>query len=404
MSSKVNYQSFSDEELAMNGHHFVPNTSSSSPEQSLNDSLNQSDSELLNTEAQAPVYHQQQQPMISAYDYSNSTVPTMQGSPYYHVAYQTPYTPQQQTTTAGIYQPYAYVYDPTLGAYTLNTYSPSSNASVNSQQQTPQSPQQQTNGLLASYQTPRQAQHQLYISPMNEPAANTTPSSSNTEQSLQSNTNSPSSYQYLVYPTANPYLTPQAYQSPYMMYQPALAPQQQQTPTSIQSVPMAQPQAQQTRYNKSKANRNNRYNKYQNNKNMTSVESTPQFPSYTPSPTVQTMYQSNSASPLTCSEDCQDQTEQQQQAAFDAINLQSYYDYVNAGITTYGEEFDDEEQNVQDGEQENEQLACYVCRGRRMCFCYFLKVRYYKFPSFLDLVDHQYKKWRSNMIKAKKSN
>ena len=57
----------------------------------------------------------------------------------------------------------------------------------------------------------------------------------------------------------------------------------------------------------------------------------------------------------------------------------------------------DDEQN---GSSSNEPLACYVCRGRRMCFCYFLKVRYYKFPSFLDLVDHQYKKWRHQAAKA----
>ena len=64
---------------------------------------------------------------------------------------------------------------------------------------------------------------------------------------------------------------------------------------------------------------------------------------------------------------------------------------------TYGADEDDEdEQNGKPGEP----LACYVCRGRRMCFCYFLKVRYYKFPSFLDLVDHQYKKWRHQMAKS----
>lgn len=63
-------------------------------------------------------------------------------------------------------------------------------------------------------------------------------------------------------------------------------------------------------------------------------------------------------------------------------------------IDSYGPDLDEEETT-----SNGEQLACYVCRGRRMCFCYFLKVRYYKFPSFLDLVDHQYKKWRSNMAK-----
>ena len=63
-------------------------------------------------------------------------------------------------------------------------------------------------------------------------------------------------------------------------------------------------------------------------------------------------------------------------------------------INADDEEYDDEEK---------EQLACYICRGRRMCFCYFLKVRYYKFPSFLDLIDHQYKKWKSSVQKAKRA-
>ena len=58
-----------------------------------------------------------------------------------------------------------------------------------------------------------------------------------------------------------------------------------------------------------------------------------------------------------------------------------------------------EDEDEQNGSS-NEPLACYVCRGRRMCFCYFLKVRYYKFPSFLDLVDHQYKKWRHQAAKT----
>jgi hypothetical protein len=81
------------------------------------------------------------------------------------------------------------------------------------------------------------------------------------------------------------------------------------------------------------------------------------------------------------------------------------YDYGHSGITTYGEDVYDEnyDDNSNLDNEADEQLACYVCRGRRMCFCYFLKVRYYKFPSFFDLVDHQYKKWRQTMIKNKKA-
>lgn len=66
-------------------------------------------------------------------------------------------------------------------------------------------------------------------------------------------------------------------------------------------------------------------------------------------------------------------------------------------VESYGDEFVDTYDDTNDDDANDENLACQVCRGRRMCFCYFLKVRYYKFPSFFDLVDHQYKKWRKNM-------
>jgi hypothetical protein len=46
--------------------------------------------------------------------------------------------------------------------------------------------------------------------------------------------------------------------------------------------------------------------------------------------------------------------------------------------------------------EDDSQLACQICRGKRMCFCYFIKVGYYKFPSYLDLVHHYYKKMRQN--------
>lgn len=492
---------------------FVP---SSSAEHSINDSLNQTDdsNENINSndefsnlaEAPAnpcdqdhfncsPIYSQEINCNTSGgynstidYEYSNGTVPCAQqqqqqqqmpqGSPYY--VYQSPYsdynqlthinpmitnTPQQQTTVLNNSNNYypcgyqAYVYDPNLCAYTLNTYSP---MQTNQQQALPQqqpavlsSPQHQST-MLASYQTPRQAQHQLYITPscISPSDSNTnssaTPNSQNSasgsSDALISNCNSPQQSQqayypsnpYLVYPAAtNPYLTPQAYQSPiatgqaqhtYMMYQPAQMPINQ-TPTSIQSVPIAQ------NNNTGYTNRYNRSNRYNNrhykknnqryNNNMTSVESTPQFPVYNQP---QNIYQSNSASPISCSTDsnqnqgdeactggvCVDQNGQNMYAPGvnpyeycdpnQMVNLQSYYEYVNGGITTYGDDFDEDE-NAPDGDvdEENEQLACYTCRGRRMCFCYFLKVRYYKFPSFLDLVDHQYKKWKSNAAKAKKT-
>lgn len=75
---------------------------------------------------------------------------------------------------------------------------------------------------------------------------------------------------------------------------------------------------------------------------------------------------------------------------------------ANDMIDSYGpDDLDEDDQNGSGsgGANGEQQLACTVCRGRRMCFCYFLKVRYYKFPSFLDLVDHQYKKWRMHAAK-----
>jgi hypothetical protein len=77
------------------------------------------------------------------------------------------------------------------------------------------------------------------------------------------------------------------------------------------------------------------------------------------------------------------------------------YDYDHSDITTYGDDYDENYDGKSTTDTENEQLACYVCRGRRMCFCYFLKVRYYKFPSFFDLMDHLTKKRRNANIKNK---
>ncbi len=97
-----------------------------------------------------------------------------------------------------------------------------------------------------------------------------------------------------------------------------------------------------------------------------------------------------------------------------AYNMASEYDTYdengNLVVEDYSRHqrmFDQDATNIdewdEDYDGDKEQLACYVCRGRRMCFCYFLKVRYYKFPSFLDLVDHQYKKWKSSVAKARKA-
>lgn len=74
----------------------------------------------------------------------------------------------------------------------------------------------------------------------------------------------------------------------------------------------------------------------------------------------------------------------------------AHYNNNYENIETYGEDYDNYDDSC-NGDDSDENLACQVCRGRRMCFCYFLKVRYYKFPSFFDLVDHQYKKWRKSI-------
>lgn len=52
--------------------------------------------------------------------------------------------------------------------------------------------------------------------------------------------------------------------------------------------------------------------------------------------------------------------------------LNAAYNYDGA-IDTYGDDYGDQyDENA--GEDNDENLACQVCRGRRMCFCYFLKV------------------------------
>ncbi|RNA45145.1 hypothetical protein BpHYR1_043851 [Brachionus plicatilis] len=379
------------------GHPMLPN---SSAEHSIDGSLEDS---AMTNEASYPPYQEINVNTNGAYDYQNGAVPVQIGSPYY--VYQSPYTqpeyqimntPQQNCS---LYQ--AYVYDPNLGAYTLNTYSPMQQQQQ--QQQQLSSPQQQTS-LLGSYQTPRQPQN-LYnmVNSCMSPMDSTVPTSN------ESAANSPCQYQYVMYPTQNTYLSPMAAPQTYMMYQPA--PAQQQTPTSVPT--------EKTKGRKS--------SKKSAKNQMTSVESTPAFPTCDQN---QSIYQSNSASPISSQDQhidehssqgmymtqpietmypspvsmCSPASSENPYAFCDQngmFNMQNYYDYVNGGIQSFG---DDEEEEEEDLDQENEQLACYTCRGRRMCFCYFLKVRYYKFPSFLDLVDHQYKKWRQNMMKAKKSN
>lgn len=48
---------------------------------------------------------------------------------------------------------------------------------------------------------------------------------------------------------------------------------------------------------------------------------------------------------------------------------------------------------------EEEKLACKICRGKKKCFCYFIKVGYHKFPSYVDFAEYQFRQWKSNMQK-----
>ena len=462
-----------------------------------------------------PVSHQQM-PMQQASPYyvyhthySDYSAPVNQPASNLSINTSMATTPQQSTqpfaANNGYFAGYSnlpYVYDPNL-AYSsmMSPFSPNAPHSGSAILSSPQQQQQSTAMLAASYQTPPPPQSQLYISPSsmasphslspndatpNSTSTNSSQSTLANEHMSSSSCNSPHAFNgliqqgqqlppssaltpngsaqsssamysnpYVLYPPQNPYLSPQAYQSPmpsssspYMMYpqQAAAAPHiqgQTLTPASVNSLAQAL-QSQQfssggssssrytgkrsSRYN-SNSNSNSNKRSFNNFNRFTHLEQTPpQFSNY-PS---QNMFNS----PQKCCEDIQtvnaDEStslvEQSAQATsfastasmcspastnydyydpnlFMGMNPLATCDYAQSGITTYGEEnFDENYDDNSNLDSENgEQLACYVCRGRRMCFCYFLKVRYYKFPSFFDLVDHQYKKWRSSMIKAKKA-
>ena len=44
---------------------------------------------------------------------------------------------------------------------------------------------------------------------------------------------------------------------------------------------------------------------------------------------------------------------------------------------------------------EDAKLACIICRGRKKCFCYFIKVGYHKFPSYVDYAEYHFKQWKT---------
>jgi len=429
------------------------------------------------------ILHQQQSAGSQFYiyhpytDYTQGTVPisNVSGSPLNNSFNGTPQ--QQPTAFYTTYQTIpSYIYDPSMGSYTNMAYSPVQH------QQTPNtqiSSPQQTN-ILASYQTPPQPAHQLYlqtsnITPPTSLSPNDTGSCSNNSSATvgndrTSNCNSPhlstqnviSANQQqitqtplantslnqnpysLMYANTNPYLTPQAYpcQSPipsaqYMMYHP---------PPQIQIPPQQQQQLQipfqsnhnspimHTPYNNNNnhhnTNNNNhhnngpksnksRFNKYnKRNQKYNYLDQTPQSTCdesvYMNSPVAnkigyesecvnedasQSYLAADQTMPMyPTSSYCDPNTIMGMPNAEAILNAGLNYDALN-GIETYGEDYGDAYDDNNNTEENDENLACQICRGRRMCFCYFLKVRYYKFPSFFDLVDHQYKKWRSTMAK-----
>lgn len=423
---------------------------------------------------QSNVQQQSQYYIYQPYqDYSQ--VPNIAGSPMNNG---TPGTPQQQQHYYPAYQAMpSYIYDPQTVSYTT-AYSPVQQNGQQVFQQTPgnstnlsspQQQQQQPSAFLASYQTPPQPGHQLYIqtsniTPPTSLSPNDTPSTNSSgtaSTDRQSNCNSPHATQNSVVPNhitqtpvhnqyvmynpdisgvpqnqytlppqhqTNMYtpMTPQTYQcnSPlptpqFMMYNPP--PQIAHTGSPFQTgpnSPMVHSPFNQQHHVTPNNNTTPKYNKYRNNKfnNGNKRNFSQKFNSYaeqTPQSNYsidESMYM-NSPVPTNSAEFIDPtQTSPESQLPIyptasycdpnmgmpntEAILSAAYQNYDN--IDSYGDDYGDDYDNGT-GDDNDENLACQVCRGRRMCFCYFLKVRYYKFPSFFDLVDHQYKKWRKTM-------
>lgn len=390
----------------------------------------------------------------------------------------TPGTPQQQQHYYQTYQPMpSYIYDPQTVTYT-SAYSPVQQTGQQAFQQTPgnntnlsspQQHQQQPSAFLASYQTPPQPAHQLYIqtsniTPPTSLSPNDTPSTNSSgavSTDRQSNCNSPHPNQNGVVPS---HLAQTPVHNQYVMYNPehpggmpqnqyTLPPQQQtnvytpMTPQTYQcNSPLPTPQF--MMYNPPpqvahgspfhtgpnspmihspykqqlgtpNSNTTPKYNKYRTNKfnnNSTKRNFSQKFNTYTEQ-TPQSSYSMDENmymnSPVGAnSTEFIDPTQTSPESQMPMYPTSSYCDpnmgmpntetILNAAyqnydnIDSYGDDYGDDYDNGT-GDNNDENLACQVCRGRRMCFCYFLKVRYYKFPSFFDLVDHQYKKWRKTM-------
>ena len=397
--------------------------------------------QLIQQQQTPPQYY-----VYHPYDYTQ--IPN--GSPVMN----TPITPQQQQQqqTPQYYTTYQtmapYYYDPS-GTYTPTQMSSPFSTPV--AQPHLSSPQQQST-ILASYQTPPQAQHQIYMTPASITPPTSVSPNHLMQQNERSNCNSPQLFanmnhcnqtptttnSFMMYTPGNYIQQQQFCHSPsqnYMMFQPQQQQSAMQTQTMVYSpypvnnTPLISPQLNNSTNKFSGSNKKQRYNNNNNfiqkrNFNQKFVNNTNvNFQSNMVFSPLESIYQNNpilnTQPPGTYDDYLNDESTQKlvdpNVTLYSPPPPQIYCDIngtligmpqqdsgdYDAGITSYGDEYDSYDENCNDENDEN--LACTVCRGRRMCFCYFLKVRYYKFPSFFDLVDHQYKKWRSTMAKAKKA-
>lgn len=73
------------------------------------------------------------------------------------------------------------------------------------------------------------------------------------------------------------------------------------------------------------------------------------------------------------------------------LSMQSneYHKRDNINNTGDYQDIIQQQQHQQNDSSHDEKLACKICRGRKKCFCYFLKVGYFKFPSYHDYAIHQ---------------
>ena len=103
-----------------------------------------------------------------------------------------------------------------------------------------------------------------------------------------------------------------------------------------------------------------------------------------------------------CRMPCNDIANYQQSPVGYCMSSSEYYQRDHSTCvdttTSIGDEYQDMMQK--NDSYEDEKLACKICRGKKKCFCYFLKVGYKNFPSFNDYCEHQAKQSKTNMFKT----